>query len=301
MATRKRRVSKKTTGSAIVPFGETGVSDGGDTEWLEKLRQRAQDDAAVSEGADAGWPYINTRGGRAVFQDEELELPVSVAVLGARHDYRLYEGAFDPENPGRPTCFAIGTTASAMAPPADLKTKQAETCEECWANCFGTDNRKKGKACNQRLRLALVSLSKDDTAESVAEAQGARIMVPTMSRRNFHTFANKVTKGAKLPLYAAVAELDVEPNERTQWEVKFRPVGVATNHELLDVLERRADEAKPVLDAPPQIDGPGDDEKPSGGRKAPRRKKVTPPKGEAPGRVKAGAGAGRKKRSRKGF
>jgi hypothetical protein len=289
---RKKAATKKAAaraagddGSALVPLGTDAI----DADWRERLRERATADAAVSEGADdSGFPWINTRGGRARYNDEELEMPIRVVILGARHDYRYYQERFDPDNPGSPTCYALGVDVLKLAPPADLKSKENPTCEGCPNDAFGSDDRGKGKACSQRIRVACVPWT-DDEGE-MENVQGARIMFPTMSRKNYHQYAKKLTKGFGLPLYAAVAELDVKPHDKYQWEVTLKPVGAISDPGLLDVLEKRADEAVAALDQPPQIgaaDG-ADGAAAGAGRPRQRRQKVAP---KARGKARGGAAA----------
>lgn len=73
-----------------------------------------------------------------------------------------YPGAFDASEIVPPTCYAIGRTDAELMPHPDMAKApqffqpQADRCNACPHNQFGTGQNGKGKACTNRRRLIML-------------------------------------------------------------------------------------------------------------------------------------------------
>jgi hypothetical protein len=83
-------------------------------------------------------------------------------ILDAAHLNTFHVQAYNPNVIAPPTCYAIGRTEMEMAPHPDMAKDldwfkpQAERCNGCPQNEFGTARQGAGKACGNRRRLLLL-------------------------------------------------------------------------------------------------------------------------------------------------
>jgi hypothetical protein len=80
---------------------------------------------------------------------------------------RYYPGAFKPDDPSPPVCFAHNKVIDLMAPPDTAPEKQNDICKTCWANQWESDPKgTKGKACKNTRDLALMLESDIDNPDA---------------------------------------------------------------------------------------------------------------------------------------
>jgi hypothetical protein len=319
MAARKKTARKKGVPASRAPA--TRMSSALDVpgnlspEWRQKLEKYAKRDAATATGA-TGWPYIGTRGGVFHFNEDELEELPTMVILGARFENCFYEGEYDSNSTNPPDCFAIAEEEDDLAPPESLGDRRecmqsdptSEKCDGCWANAFKTAVRGRGKACKNVRRLALLPADRID-AKNLSKVEGAMLRIPVTSVKNYSSFANKVTKGLGLPLFAMPCSIGIEPDEANQFKVTFEPAAmrdtdkgavplIIADDDLLDVLETRDKESQVYLDQHPVLSSESDaTPKRKGGRKraAARNGRAT----TKPGRKKVASRSKRKTTTRK--
>ena len=269
---------------SLVPAGAINA------EWKQRLAKYAQRDAATATGA-GGWGYIGTKNGVFKFNDTNLEELPPMLILGASFENAFYEGAFDPDNPSSPKCFALAREEKLLAPPESLGDKRqslqsdpaADTCAGCWANSFGSAVQGRGKACKNIRRLALLPADRLD-ARALQEVEGAMLRLPVTSIKNYSSFANKVTKGIGVPLFMMRVRISIEPDTKSQFKITFEPYDfqktangsvplLIQNSEILTVLEQRVNEADTYLDQLPNSNN--DEAEAPKGRSAPKGRATT--------------------------
>src|SRR6266496_6226194 len=151
-------MAKKTTSTAVVP-------------WSKELSDLANIATAIEENVGAAGNMIGTAGGRLKWKGAEIPgNKIMVVVLDHIIEYAWYEGAFDPNNPQPPACFAFGRDEKTMTPHEKAADIQNDTCAGCPQNEFGSALVGKGKACKNSRRLALITQS---DLEDVAGAEVA--------------------------------------------------------------------------------------------------------------------------------
>ena len=217
----------KETALAVKPV--TAVAAPGT--WEEEMAAEAKAAAATVAPASQ---RLSFKGGNISLGDAKLENPLPIIIADFGFENALYEDAYDPERPASPVCFALGRVEAEMKP-HELSTKpQAEKCQGCPHNEFGSSG--KGKACKNSLRLAIISGGVAD--DGVA---GTEVLNATLPPTNLGAWGNYV-KGLRdmgLPPWGAITELKNEVF-KTWFKVSFRPVGRVTQAVYAGIKARRA-------------------------------------------------------------
>jgi hypothetical protein len=157
----------------------------------------------------------------------------------------FYAGRYDANNVVNPNCFASSDSDKDMAPHANVSEPEHATCDGCPKNEWGSDpNGGRGKACKQTRRLVLIpGHAVEGGAAAVNTAELAILDLPVTSVKNYSSYVNALAASAKVPPFAAVAEISVVPDAKTQFKVNFKPIRVLPTEELLAAVEGRTHSA----------------------------------------------------------
>ena len=170
---------------------------------------------------------------------------MEAVVLAATYRNVFYAGRFDANNVVSPNCFALSNTDEGMAPHGNVSHPEHPTCDGCKNNEWGSDpNGGRGKACKQTRRLVL--LPADAVAKGVQDvltAEQAIMDLPVTSVRNYSQFVNSLAASVNVPTYAAIAQISVVPDAKTQFKVMFQPMRVVPSLDLLNAIKRRLEGA----------------------------------------------------------
>ena len=260
---------RKTTALAkTAPAGVVALSD---DDWATAISESARDATAAVAGMGGGMLFIGTKGGKFRLNDEVIEQPLAVYVLDQLRENSYYTGDYDPEAPSGPSCFAINRDESELAPPADLATKQSETCATCEMNKFGSAERGRGKACKNIVRLGLLPVG-DNSPEQLAKVDHAFIRVPTTSVKNFRKHATAVERGLGRPLFSVITALSTKDDNKTIFQMHF-DIGAPAGAEVGSVLLKRKADIKDEIETTPTA-GDADDDKPKATVRQTTRRKV---------------------------
>jgi len=186
-----------------------------------------------------------------------------------------YAGRYDPNNIVNPSCFALAMSDKEMAPHGNVGKPQHSSCAGCPKGEWGSDpNGGRGKACKQTRRLILLPASAVDTGpEALATAELAVLDLPVTSVKNYSSFVNVLTASAGVPTYAAVTEISVSPDAKTQFKVGFRPMRVVPAVEHINAIKSRMDMARTLALEPYEETTDPDDVEAAPAPKGPARKK----------------------------
>jgi hypothetical protein len=157
----------------------------------------------------------------------------------------FYAGRYDANNIVNPNCFASSESDKGMAPHSNVAEPEHATCDGCPNNEWGSDpNGGRGKACKQTRRLVLIpGHAVEGGAAAVNTAEFAVMDLPVTSVKNYSGYVNALAASAKMPPFAAVAEISVVPDAKTQFKVNFKPMRVLPTEELLVAVEGRMSSA----------------------------------------------------------
>lgn len=160
MATAKK--ATKTTGTAVAvkKASSTAVAN-----IQETLRQQAEANASRIGGS----------GGRSirVGQDKSFTLPdgtktrepLELVVVDFISRNEWYDRPFSKDDMGPPACFAISPEHKGMVPSDSSPIKQADACNDCEMNVYGSSPTGAGKACGNTRLLAVLPPDGDENDE----------------------------------------------------------------------------------------------------------------------------------------
>ena len=211
-----------------------------------------------------GGTFLSTRGGILSFGDETLPgNQACVIVLDAVRENTYYGQKFNPDQPAAPICYAFGRGDGAeMAPhesmQADLNyfQPQHETCKGCPRNEFGTADVGRGKACQNRRRLALLPAGVFEPKRGTRDfethiytdpkhfqtAEIAFIKLPVLSVKEWSKYVTQISASLQRPPYGVITRLFVEPDTKAQYKVFFELIEEVPD-ELASIIMARHEEA----------------------------------------------------------
>lgn len=233
------------------------------TNWDAELAEAA-DASAAMEANTGGGQFFSVRGG--VLQFDGNPLPgnqACVIIVDAILENVYYEGAYDPDTPQAPTCFAFDRDEAEMSPPETVdKTpefeRQSPQCKGCPQNEFGTANVGRGKACRNTRRLALIPAGSYDQKGNLtlfgdpdhfSKTPLAYMKLPVTSVKGYATFVKQVAGTLRRPPHGIITHLSVVPDVKTQFKVVFEALDKVPN-ELMQAVMLRHTEAASVIEFP---------------------------------------------------
>ncbi len=229
-----------------------------------------------------GGTFLSTRGGILKFGNEELPgNQAAVIILDSVRENTYYAERFSEDNPQAPICYAYGDGPDAdetMAPHTSMQTDlsyfkpQSDTCKSCKWNEWGSADQGRGKACQNRRRLALVPAgyyepkrgSRDMELHIFTDPKHfqtceiAFVKLPVMSVKLWAAYVNHISASVHRPPMAVITRLSLEPDPKSQYRCYFEMLEQLPN-ELASIIMGRAEEAKKSIMAgyrPPQEDAP---------------------------------------------
>lgn len=156
-----------------------------------------------------------------------------------------YDTMFDKDNPKPPACFSISPEPGNMTPSPNSPDKQADFCNRCPQNEFGSALTGRGKACKNTRLLAVLPAASDENSPVWT------MSIPPTSLKTFDAYvSNLAYKHRTLPV-GVVTKITLDPNS-TYAAPKFELVRTLSEEELAQVFSRRA-EAVQRLSAEPDV------------------------------------------------
>jgi hypothetical protein len=216
------------------------------------------------EESTATGQFFSLKSGVLAFNDAPLPgNEMGVIILDGVLENVFYEGAYDPDTPQGPTCFAFGRDEKTIEPHKiviENGTSQAGAsglCAGCEMNEWGSAETGKGKACRNVRRLAMIPAGtmengrfKAFTEDEHFETTGiGYLKIPVMSVKGYAAFVKQVSGALNRPPFAIFTKVKVVPDAKSQFRVTFEPISQVPD-ELMDIILRRHDEAKAAIEFP---------------------------------------------------
>lgn len=210
-------------------------------QWQEQLAKEAA--AAASTEAPTS-EFVSFRGGILSWAGQPVEgNRKNVIVLDSAYEHAFYPHAFDPDAPRSPDCWAVGRVESELTPDhEDVENKQADACEGCPMNEWGSDlEGGRGKACKNVRRVALIDadiLNTEDT-DVILKAPVQYAKIPVTSGKNYSAYVIQIANVTKRPLHGVISELVVSPDPRTQLKVTWQFVDSIPDWAIPALMQKR--------------------------------------------------------------
>jgi hypothetical protein len=131
----------------------------------------------------------------------QSEAPMSVVIVDYISVNSLYKGKYDPSNIAPPNCWAINKDIGLMVPSERVEDPEADACNGCPNNEFGSDGN--GKACKNTKLLAVLPPGSTDDDEL------AYIRVSPTGLKSFNSFVSGVAARMKKPPVSVIVELNI--------------------------------------------------------------------------------------------
>lgn len=235
-------------------------------DWEKEMAAQAKVAADVVANIGGNVPRFSVRGGMLSIDDQQVpNNQMGVVIADAALVNTYYTGKYDPDDPQPPTCFAIGREDGKLAPHPSVVERgqaQSESCRGCPMNAFGTAETGKGKACRNRVRLALIKAGEYDAQgrfapyddpEHFDASPFALLEVPPTSVGAYATFVKQVASAMRLPPHGLFTKVRAAPDPKVQVRVFFEPIAKAPTS-LLATLVKRNREAGPIVEQPFNLD-----------------------------------------------
>jgi len=245
MAARKKKTTKAV---AKRPSGDLALPE----ELQDMFSKAINRDRATAKGA-GGWPFVRTSGPVFAIDGHPQTDPFSVVAVAAVRQNAYYPGAYDASNPSGPTCFAVDTVGDelAMAPPAELKSKESELCSDCALNAWGS-GQGRGKACGNNVKIAIFPSDMRD----FAEGDGAVLSLPPTSLKPWGSYVRGLNERLGRPIFAIHTTFEKVPGESGGFTINIKPGDLIDDREQLEALNHRATtDAWATIITPPSAGG----------------------------------------------
>lgn len=240
-------------------------------DWEAQMAAEAELAASAQRATGGGGKFFNIKAGQLSFDGTPMPgNQMAVVILADILENSWYEGAYDPNTPASPKCFAFAQHEEALEPHPkvdqdDYFERQHSVCDGCPRNEWGSAPTGKGKDCKNVQRLSLIpagqykakgsgrnqtfELELYDDETHFAKAEEAYIKLPVMSVKNYSAYVKQLAQDVRRPPYAVVTNLYVEPDPKSQFKVMFELIDVL-DKDLLPIVSNRHKKAKTTIDFP---------------------------------------------------
>lgn len=157
-------------------------------------RRESMVDRLAGLGGGSGLQAIRLASRHFVFPDDvKVRDNLEVIVLDWALSYNYYDKPFVRGESTFPVCFAVGQSATTMAPSDNSPNKQNDVCATCPQNQFGS-GQGNAKACQNRISLAV------QVVEHGPDSPVYRISVSPTGIKNWKSFASALAERNVLPI-----------------------------------------------------------------------------------------------------
>lgn len=183
------------------------------------------------------------------FPDGTEDTKFSAVIVDFTTTRKFYPGAFDPNNITPPACFAISQQPKGMIPSVNSPEKQAESCDTCPNNQWGSAGA--GKACKEGRKLAI--LPPLEEGEDPAQLPIWTMEISPTGIKPFDGFVSSTAKMFGVPPVGVIADVGFDQG---QTYASVRMSNPEPNPALGEYLARQA-EAQDILAVEPDVSGYG--------------------------------------------
>lgn len=188
-------------------------------------------------------------GDRIKIDNKQFKLPngdTSDLLTGIIVDFvyynAYYESAFNPGSITPPNCFSIALEPSSAVPSANSPDVQADACQSCWANQFGSAGN--GKACRNSILVAMLPPDAD---------QDTPLMLLNVSPTGIKPFSAYLSSILRMqrPPYSVTTDIECNPNVKYDTLTFSNPQPI--NDDMIAMIRSRRDEARERLLVEPDV------------------------------------------------
>lgn len=112
---------------------------------------------------------------------------------------------------------------------------------------------RRGKACKETRRLAVIPADSLDSVEDLVGAELAMAKIPVTSVANWSNYVHKTSAVDGLPFWAVLTEMSVKPHIKNQFEVNFNREEVIDDTDALAAIMKKVEMVDAFVMAPYSI------------------------------------------------
>jgi hypothetical protein len=184
--------------------------------WDDELAKYAKEASEAEKML--GGTFLSINDGQVTLAGQKVAgNKLNVIVVGSVHENTWYPGAFDKGNIQPPSCYAFGVDEATMAPHPEAASPQSEKCATCAMNQWGSSEKGKGKACQNRRRLALLP-GGDVSPAAITQAGVIYYKVPVTSTRNWGAYVKGLAASVKRPPFGVITAIAPAPEKKVQFQ-----------------------------------------------------------------------------------
>jgi len=173
-----------------------------------------------------------------IFPDDTMAPgPIDLIVVDFVYRNEYYLGAFNRKEIQAPACFAVSPEQNNLVPTDNSPKKQADRCDKCQWDKYGSSAQGDGKACKETVYLAV--LTPDATEDSPLYV----LKTSPTAIRPFNQHVAKVGRMISLPIHAVVTRVFFDPGV-TYASLRF---DIAGPNPIFDLTAKRKEEARARL------------------------------------------------------
>ena len=229
---------------------------------------------AYAQSERRGGSTVSVRNGVMEVGDQPIPgNQFAAVILDAVRMNTFYPGAFDPQNILPPTCYALHREESQLAPHPDMAKApnffqpQAQTCNGCPHNEFGSGQNGKGKACTNRRRLLMLNagiyastpqgwvLNAEMDVEHYARSPMLTMNLAPTTLAGWGTFVREAAAKFGRPPFGIVTRVFLYAHPKHGKEaIGFEPLGQTPNEWATTIFERHQEATREIMEGfePPQ-------------------------------------------------
>jgi hypothetical protein len=213
-------------------------------EWERKLKDKAR---AQKSAETLGVPRITHKGSVLAIEGKKVaDKVIRCIVIGLVYAKQWFEHEYEQGSKDTPGCYAFGLESDkGLHPHVAAPLKQADACDGCAHNKFGTALKGKGKRCSDVRRLLVLladDIAKDgeeETNKAIAKAQQYQISIPSGSLKGFGLYLKSLD--AVTPhgsIHEAITEISTEGSESGAYTVNLRFLAEVPRKAMPALLKR---------------------------------------------------------------
>ena len=198
---------------------------------------------AKNIGAPSGNKIRTTQDKKFILPDGTKVDTLDAVIVNFGTHYTFYAEAFNRNKITPPACFAIGLDPRNMVPSANSLDRQADSCNVCPNNQWGSGNGGKGKACRNARVLALMPTNPtEDSPIWLLQTSPTAI-------RYFDDYVRNLTNRGVPPL-SVITQIYFDPAS-TFASLRFRATS-KVDPDLISVYAAQVKTAEEILTAEPE-------------------------------------------------
>jgi len=239
MATKKPNTpAEPTTAVAVVAPKSTAVAMPGS--WRDRVAAVA---VKVAEAEKPSGGFISFKSGRlSIGEDVIAGDKIDVVIIHSLFHNKYFDTPYNGAKPTPPVCYAFGPDEESLEFSEHAEKPQGGEggfCSTCPMNEWGSNpNGGRGKACTNSRRVWLLPADVSQSVDKATRTEFLQCDLPATSVKNFSRVVREFAEAQAAP-FQFVVQLSVKPDDKTLFQVNWRPMEQIKDEAVLEALARR--------------------------------------------------------------